>query len=137
MGCVESLKVTDHCCNYFDTSLNDPTFYSTACTSLDSALKSGFIHNIEDLLPEKKKENEEKKETESADTSESISTPCSKLDLLLNPAQLLIEKFPIPGLPGSEHFLATCKEYQHVTDQSPMFSLDCEWVLCEGGILLM
>ena len=124
--------------NYFETSsLNNAMFYSIVCTSLDSALKSGFIHNIEDLLPEKKKGNEEKNETESDETSKSISTPCSKLDLLLNPAQLLIEKFPIPGLPGSENFLVTCKEYQHVTDQSPMFSLDCEWVLCEGGILLM
>ena len=61
------------------------------------------------------------------------ATPCSRLDLLLNRFQIVQEKIPVPGMPEFRGFVMTSSEYKPVSDNSPMFSIDCEWVLCRGG----
>lgn len=66
-------------------------------------------------------------------------TGCSKEQLLLSPAQLLAEGYPLPGstLANSKlkykDFVFTHDKYLPVTNESPMFALDCEWCLCIDG----
>ncbi len=65
--------------------------------------------------------------------AEENATPCSRLDLLLNRLQIVQEKIPVPGMSEFQGFVMTSSEYKPVSDSSPMFSIDCEWVLCRGG----
>ena len=58
---------------------------------------------------------------------------CSRLELLLNPLQMITEQLPVPGLEQCQNFLPTSIKYEPVNEKSPMFSIDCEWVLCKGG----
>lgn len=58
---------------------------------------------------------------------------CSRLKLLLNASQLIIEEYPLPGNEEFKHFVLTQDKYEPVTDQSPMFSIDCEWCTCIDG----
>lgn len=66
--------------------------------------------------------------------SEDEDTPCSRLDLLLSQSQIIREKIPAPGMSEYSSYKLTRSEYQPVNENSPMFSVDCEWVLCRGGI---
>ncbi len=65
--------------------------------------------------------------------SEDEDTPCSRLDLLLSQSQIIREKIPAPGMSEYSSYKLTRSEYQPVNENSPMFSVDCEWVLCRGG----
>lgn len=58
---------------------------------------------------------------------------CSRLDLLLNATQLISELYPLPGNEECCNFVFTQSKYDPVTDQSPMFSIDCEWCICVDG----
>lgn len=75
-------------------------------------------------------------EKKPADDEEQLKTPCSKFDLLLSHSQLISEHFPFPDSDADyEDFVFTKDEYAPVTEASPMFSIDCEWVTCEDGKL--
>jgi hypothetical protein len=58
---------------------------------------------------------------------------CSRLELLLNASQLISELYPLPGNEECCNFVFTQNKYDPVTDQSPMFSIDCEWCICVDG----
>ena len=58
---------------------------------------------------------------------------CSRLELLLNATQLISELYPLPGNEECCNFVFTQSKYDPVTDQSPMFSIDCEWCICVDG----
>ncbi len=58
---------------------------------------------------------------------------CSRLELLLNASQLISELYPLPGNEECWNFVFTQNKYDPVTDQSPMFSIDCEWCTCVDG----
>lgn len=57
---------------------------------------------------------------------------CSKLQLLLSPAQLVAEGYPLPGY-GLKGFRFTKDTYQPVSEKSRMYSIDCEWCICIDG----
>ena len=62
---------------------------------------------------------------------------CSRMQLLLSAPQLISEHYPVPGIDLYKNFQLTNTEYQPVTDKSPMYSIDCEWCQCIGGILII
>lgn len=62
---------------------------------------------------------------------------CSRLKLLLNASQLVSELYPLPGNEECCNFVFTQSKYDPVTDQSPMFSIDCEWCTCVDGKYLI
>lgn len=126
--------------------------------SLSRAIKEEYIHGVVELsdkdrnttpIEEQEKEDQEdmeikkesteisEKETPGKDTNGNVeprrrTDGCSRLQLLLNPAQLVAEGYPLPGCtePG---YRFTKDVYAPVTDESRMFSIDCEWCLCIDG----
>ncbi|KFM76397.1 putative RNA exonuclease NEF-sp, partial [Stegodyphus mimosarum] len=62
-------------------------------------------------------------------TTEILKTP-SKVHLLLSPIQLVMENYPLPQSvytsSKSENYIFTKDSYLPVTENSPMFALDCE-----------
>lgn len=84
-------------------------------------------------------------ETSAAETSGIVEketppkTGCSKGQLLLSPSQLVAEGYPLPGsnLTNSKSrrkdYVFTHDVYLPVTNESPMFALDCEWCVCIDG----
>jgi len=123
--------------------------------SVKEALKKGYIHNISDLSKPAEAENEDSEKPieiseETAKDSDKMETvepanevaviedtpvkpKCTKTQLLLSAAQMISENYPVPGIALYKNFVLTNTEYKPVTDNSPMFSIDCEWCLCVGG----
>jgi RNA exonuclease 1 len=70
-----------------------------------------------------------------ANTSELDKIP--RISLLLNAAQMLREDYPIPFDESKTHafedFVYTKEQYEPVTNQSPLYSMDCEMVYNEDG----
>jgi len=107
---------------------------------LKEAAKAGFLYGPEKLFDSagKKKRDEIMvlKKASEGEFEEQIKKPCTKLELLLSPTQLLMENFPLPGSENCKDFVFTKDDYAPVTESSPMFSIDCEWVLCQDGNFL-
>jgi len=60
----------------------------------------------------------------------------SKLDLLLNIEQLKEEGYPLPiegYSKNQQHYVHTKDEYSEVTENSPLFGLDCEMCMTKNG----
>lgn len=60
----------------------------------------------------------------------------SKLDLLLNIEQLKEEGYPLPiegYSKNHQHYVHTKDEYSEVTENSPLFGLDCEMCMTKNG----
>lgn len=74
-----------------------------------------------------------KDDTNSDSTTQKDENGCSRLELLLNASQLISEFYPLPGNEECCDFVFTQSKYDPVTDQSPMFSIDCEWCTCIDG----
>lgn len=108
-------------------------------------LKAGKIEKIKvktkqlsatDRITSKKYEAEKNRllKTVEEELAKMKSMQCSRLQLMLSAAQLISERYPIPGNPAAyAGYLFTKDEYAPVTDESPMFSIDCEWCLCVDG----
>ena len=126
----------------------------TGLGSLSRAIKEEYIHGVVELSDKDRSTSPIKLEEETTeikkeeitadekpaekDTNGNIETKprtvgCSKLQLLLNPAQLVAEGYPLPGNCESG-FRFTKDVYAPVTEESRMFSIDCEWCLCIDGI---
>lgn len=58
---------------------------------------------------------------------------CSKPELMLNALQLITGYYPFPGHGRAKEFVFTKDRYEPVTENSPMFAIDCEWCLCVDG----
>ena len=138
--------------------LNDWALCFTGYKSVKEALKKGYIHNISDLSKPAEAENEDSEKPieiseETAKDSDKMETvepanevaviedtpvkpKCTKTQLLLSAAQMISENYPVPGIALYKNFVLTNTEYKPVTDNSPMFSIDCEWCLCVGGTYL-
>ena len=60
-----------------------------------------------------------------------------KLKLLLSPAQMMMERYPLPTTDPSgkkyEKFVFSQAEYREVSEESPVFSVDCEMCLTDEG----
>ena len=56
---------------------------------------------------------------------------CTKTQLLLSTEQFLKEDIPVPGY--NDSFCFSKDTYGHVTDESPLFAIDCEFVKCRDG----
>lgn len=67
--------------------------------------------------------------TPSSDTTS--PSPITKKDLLLTAAQMKTEGYP---LPGDDKFLSSLDRYEPVTENSSMFSLDCEMCITDQKI---
>jgi RNA exonuclease 1 len=68
-------------------------------------------------------------------TSELDKIP--RISLLLNASQMLREDYPIPFDESKTHgfadFVYTKEHYEPVSNQSPLYSMDCEMVYNESG----
>lgn len=63
-----------------------------------------------------------------------MKTLSFELDLLRSRSQLMSEHFPLPDSDADyEDFVCRKYEYATVTEKSPMYSIDFEWVICEDG----
>lgn len=72
-------------------------------------------------------------------TSTTTSSPSDgmKVRLLLSASQMVTESYPLPltGVMADRYkdFVPTCPTYTEVSPSSPLYSVDCEMVLTEGG----
>jgi len=57
----------------------------------------------------------------------------SRLKLLLSTELLVGERYPLPGIQKYAEYKMTKDLYVPVTSNSPMYSVDCEWVTCVGS----
>lgn len=55
-----------------------------------------------------------------------------KLNLVMTLPQLIEEHYP---LPGEENFVFSQDEYNQISEDSPLFSIDCEMCLTSSGAL--
>ncbi|KAK2709065.1 hypothetical protein QYM36_012920, partial [Artemia franciscana] len=58
----------------------------------------------------------------------------SRLKLLLSTELLVGERYPLPGIQKYAEYKMTKDLYVPVTSNSPMYSVDCEWVTCVGNV---
>lgn len=65
--------------------------------------------------------------------TENVKKGCTRLELLLNASLLVEENYPLPGCEEYSTFKLSQETYQPVTENSPMFSIDCEWCICIDG----
>ncbi|XP_046651344.1 RNA exonuclease 1-like [Daphnia pulicaria] len=105
-------------------------------TSLKEALDNGHIFSITDFTEESYQE----KDTSGDDSKKQDQTEmnghtkgCSKPELMLNALQLITGYYPFPGHGRAKEFVFTKDRYEPVTENSPMFAIDCEWCLCVDG----
>ncbi|XP_057372775.1 uncharacterized protein LOC130693613 [Daphnia carinata] len=103
--------------------------------SLKEALDDGHVYSVLDFTEqncqgiEKSTSSGEKQKVNLTENNKG----CTKTQLMLSALQLITGHYPFPGHGRPQEFRFTKDKYEPVTDNSPMFAIDCEWCLCVDG----
>lgn len=110
-------------------------FVNPVYHSLQEALEDGHIFSIVDSIKETCQQY--KANTQETTKENEKNKGCCKLDLVLSAVQLFTAEYELPEKNNDSRFVYTKDKYEPVAENSPMFSLDCEWSLCTDGIYMI
>lgn len=103
--------------------------------SLKEALDDGHVYSVMDFT-DQNCHGMEKSTSIVENKKENLTVNnkvCTKTQLMLSALQLITGHYPFPGHGRPQEFRFTKDKYEPVTDNSPMFAIDCEWCLCIDG----
>ncbi|KAI9560717.1 hypothetical protein GHT06_011667 [Daphnia sinensis] len=103
--------------------------------SLKEALDDGHVFSDMDCT-EQSNQGMEKSTSSDGNQKENLAENnkgCTKTQLMLSALQLITGRYPFPGQGRSLPYRFTKDKYEPVTDNSPMFAVDCEWCQCVDG----